>query len=209
MYAKQYEITLPADYDMKIIRQRVAAGGHVLDDRAGLGLKAYLIRERGTDNSPVNQYAPFYLWNDTGAMAHFLVGGGGFQNIIRDFGRPAALHWTGIACHAGPARTALPRAASRRVTPLPYDADLDGTGLGTSRLIEREAEQLRQLSCHSGVHTAVLAVDPHHWQLLRFVLWEDTSVPDQSATEHYEVLHLSAPGLADLPEGRALASPRR
>ncbi|MFC5828113.1 DUF4865 family protein [Nonomuraea insulae] len=40
MYAKQYEITLPADYDMRIIRKRVADGGHVLDDRAGLGLKA-------------------------------------------------------------------------------------------------------------------------------------------------------------------------
>jgi hypothetical protein len=93
VYAKQYEITLPADYDMQIIRKRVADGGRVLDDRAGLGLKAYVIRERGIDGSPVNQYAPFYLWNDTGEMARFLVGGGGFQNIVRDFGRPAARHW--------------------------------------------------------------------------------------------------------------------
>jgi len=28
MYAKQYEITLPADYDMRIIRKRVADFGH-------------------------------------------------------------------------------------------------------------------------------------------------------------------------------------
>lgn len=41
MYAKQYEITLPADYDMHVIRDRVARGGHLLDERAGLGLKAY------------------------------------------------------------------------------------------------------------------------------------------------------------------------
>ncbi|MEW2418665.1 DUF4865 family protein [Streptomyces sp. NPDC046866] len=202
MYAKQYEITLPADYDMQIIRKRVAEGGHVLDDRAGLGLKAYVIRERGTDGSPVNQYAPFYLWNDTGAMARFLVGGGGFQNIVRDFGRPAAHHWTGIACHAGPARTAPPRAASRRLTAVPCDADQDRTGLGLTALIEREAEQLRQLSRRDGVHTAALAVDPHHWQLLRFVLWAETSASDEDATERYEVLHLSAPGLAALPEGR-------
>ncbi|SCD81378.1 protein of unknown function, partial [Streptomyces sp. SolWspMP-sol7th] len=58
MHAKQYEITLPADYDMGVIRRRVAVGGHVLDDRPGLGLKAYVIRERGVEGSPVNQYAP-------------------------------------------------------------------------------------------------------------------------------------------------------
>ncbi|UNS99858.1 DUF4865 family protein [Streptomyces tubbatahanensis] len=202
MYAKQYEITLPADYDMETIRKRVSEGGHALDDRAGLGLKAYVIRERGIDGSPVNQYAPFYLWNDSGAMAHFLVGGGGFQNIVRDFGRPAARHCTGIACHAGPARTALPRAASRRLTSIPSDADPDGTGLGLSALIEHETEQLRRLCGHEGVHTAALAVDPHHWQLLRFVLWADSCAPDEEATERYEVLHLSAPGLDDLPEGR-------
>ncbi|WP_431037907.1 DUF4865 family protein [Streptomyces sp. P6-2-1] len=202
MHAKQYEITLPADYDMGIIRRRVAAGGHVLDDRAGLGLKAYVIRERGVDGSPVNEYAPFYLWNDTGAMARFLVGGGGFQNIVRDFGRPVTRHWAGIACHAGPARTAVPTAASRRLSPVPADPDADGTGLGPAALIERESARLRRLAARDGVHTAALAVDPHHWQLARFVLWADSAAPDEDATERYEVLHLSAPGINDLPEGR-------
>jgi hypothetical protein len=51
MYASQYELTLPADYDMGVIRDRVARGGRLLDDRAGLGLKAYLIRERGVNGS--------------------------------------------------------------------------------------------------------------------------------------------------------------
>lgn len=202
MYANQYEITLPADYDMKIIRRRVADGGHVLDDRAGLGLKAYVIRERGIDSSPVNQYAPFYLWNDTGAMAQFLVGGGGFQNIIRDFGRPIARHWTGIACHAGPARTARPKAASRLLAPIPVDPDPGGTGSGLAARIEREAAEVRGLAHRDDVHTAALAVDPHHWQLMRFVLWKDAA-PNEAATERYEVLHLSAPGLDALPEGRA------
>lgn len=58
MHALQYEITLPAGYDMGIIRDRVARRGHLLDDWGGLGLKAYLIRERGLRGSPVNQYAP-------------------------------------------------------------------------------------------------------------------------------------------------------
>ncbi|GMA26002.1 DUF4865 domain-containing protein [Luteimicrobium album] len=201
MHASQYEITLPADYDMQIIRTRVAVGGHVLDDRAGLGLKAYVIRERGVTGSPVNQYAPFYLWNDTGQMARFLLGGGGFQNIVRDFGRPTARQWVGVACFAGPGRATAPATASRRLTPAPVDPDPERTGLGLSALVERETEQLRQLARRDGVHTAALAVDTHHWQLLRFVLWADTSARDDDATERYEVLHLSAPGLADLPDG--------
>jgi len=68
MYAMQYEITLPADYDMKIIRNRVEKRGHLLDTFPGLGLKAYLIRERGMDDSPINQYAPFYLWASINGM---------------------------------------------------------------------------------------------------------------------------------------------
>lgn len=198
----QYEITLPADYDMQIIRKRVADGGHLLDDRAGLGLKAYIVRERGIDDSPVNQYAPFYLWNDTGAMGHFLVGGGGFQNINRDFGRPVVRHWTGIACHAGAARRAFPQAASRRLTQIPTGPDLDGTGSDLAALIEQEAQKLRSLAGREDVHTAALAVDPHHWQLMRLVLWSGAVAKDEAATERYEVLHLSAPGLADLPDGR-------
>jgi hypothetical protein len=201
VYAKQYEITLPADYDMRIIRKRVADGGHVLDDRAGLGLKAYAVRERGVDGSPVNQYAPFYLWNDTGAMAHFLAGGG-FQNIIRDFGRPAVHHWTGVACHAGPARGASPAAASRLLTPVPAPPDPGGTGLAMARWLDGQVAELAELARRDGVHTAALAVDPHRWQLMRFVLWRDAA-PDTAGAERYRVLHLSAPGLDALPEGRA------
>ncbi|MGK5630963.1 DUF4865 family protein [Streptomyces sp. URMC 123] len=198
MYAKQYEITLPADYDMRIIRRRVADHGHTLDDRAGLGLKAYLIRERGRDGSPVNQYAPFYLWDDTAAMSHFLVGGGGFQGIVRDFGRPPVQHWTGVAEVAGPARGTSPRAASRRLTPLPADADPGADGLGLAARIERETAELGALARREGVHTAALAVDPHHWRLLQFVLWAEAVPPEEEATERYEVLHLSAPGRAPL-----------
>ncbi|MFY1687607.1 DUF4865 family protein [Plantactinospora sp. WMMB782] len=203
MYAKQYEITLPADYDMRIIRRRVAERGHLLDDRAGLALKAYLVRERGVGGSPVNRYAPFYLWHDVGPMAEFLVGGGGFQGIVRDFGRPAVRHWTGLAAMAGPARHAVaaPRAAERRLTALPAEPDSEGDGLGLARRIEREIADLATLAGRDGVHTAALAVDPQDWQLLRFVLWADAA-PEAANTERYEVLHLSAPALESLPDGR-------
>lgn len=58
MHAMQYELTLPADYDTGIVRARVARVGHLLDDWTGLGVKAYLLRERGVHGSPVSQYAP-------------------------------------------------------------------------------------------------------------------------------------------------------
>ncbi|RZQ64603.1 DUF4865 family protein [Amycolatopsis suaedae] len=115
MYAKQYEITLPADYDMAIIRERVA--------RAALD-----------------------------------------------------------GCR-------LPRRARPR----------HNAHGGLTTLIEREAQQLRRLATQDGVHTAALAVDPHHWHLLRFVLWADSPAGDEYATEHYEVLHLSSPGLRNGP----------
>ncbi|MGW4566034.1 DUF4865 family protein, partial [Streptomyces sp. NPDC004561] len=43
MHALQYELTLPADYDMDIVRTRVARVGHLLDDWDGLGLKAWVL----------------------------------------------------------------------------------------------------------------------------------------------------------------------
>ncbi|MFI9719465.1 DUF4865 family protein [Streptomyces sp. NPDC052396] len=198
MDAMQYEITLPADYDMAVIRDRVAAAAHLLDDRAGLGLKAYLVRERGRDGSPVNQYAPFYLWQETGGMAEFLVGGGGFQRIIDSFGRPAVHHWTGLAALAGPARGAAPRAATRRLTPIPELAEPGGL----AALFEEETARLHTTARREGVHTTALAFDPRHWQLLRFTLWESAAPADEDATERYEVLHLSAPHLEALPGGR-------
>jgi hypothetical protein len=202
--AAQYVITLPADYDMEIIRERVALGAPLLDDRAGLGLKAWLIRERGVAGAPVNEYAPFYLWNDSGAMARFLVGGGGFQNILRDFGRPSVLLWTGLACVVGAARAKAPRVATRRLTGLPVDPDADGTGMGLTARIEAEIGHVHELAALPGVHTAALALDPDGWRLVRFVLWRDADAAarEEAATERYEVLHLSAPGLAQLPVGR-------
>ncbi|MBB5447363.1 MULTISPECIES: DUF4865 family protein [unclassified Paraburkholderia] len=101
MYAMHYEITLPADYDMQIIRNRVTDRGHMTDTFAGLGLKAYLIRERDKAGATLNQYSPFYLWNDTAGMNRFLWEGGGFQGIVESFGRPVVLTWSGLSCQRG------------------------------------------------------------------------------------------------------------
>lgn len=111
MYAMQYAVTLPADHDMKIIRDRVAGRGRLTDAYEDLGSTACLIRERGTAGSPVDEYAPSYLWKGTGGMNRFLWGGGGFGGIVDDFGRPTST--TGRA----PPTARVPRPAPRRAPP--------------------------------------------------------------------------------------------
>ncbi len=203
MHAMQYEITLPADYDMQIIRTRVATGGKALDNLPGLGLKAYAIRERGVLGAPVNEYAPIYLWNDAGAMARFLVGGGGFQNIVRDFGRPVVRHWTALACHAGPSRTPYPESASRRLTPIPRrpGSGRHRTGAGHRR------SRKRSRTC-GGSPVTTRCTRPRWPSTHTTGSWSASCCgtrPSPSArrqTERYEVLHVSAPGVAELPDGR-------
>jgi hypothetical protein len=193
MYAMQYEITLPADYDMKIIRHRVATRGRALDAFPGLGLKAYLIRERGINGSPVNEYAPFYLWASIDAMSRFLWGGGGFHGIVNDFGRPPVRHWTGVACEPGPAAAERPHAATRHTEPIPAGED-------PATVVDHELGELQQRARTSGVHSTALAIDPRHWELVHFTLWNHTA--PESAGCHYQVLHLSTPHLSDIAKGR-------
>ncbi|MFF5184420.1 DUF4865 family protein [Streptomyces sp. NPDC000345] len=192
MHAMQYELTLPADYDTGIVHARVSRVGHLLDDWAGLGLKAYLLRERGTHGSPVNQYAPFYLWNTVEGMNAFLWGGG-FQGLSEDFGRPAARQWTGLAYEEGVAADSAARFAVRLRRPVP-----DGVVLGEAAG-EAVAEAGR-LAREDGAVVAAAAVDTGRWETVHFSLWEhDTPKADGDL---FQVLHLSAPGRAALPRGR-------
>lgn len=189
----QYEITLPADYDMQIIRRRVATKGHLLDKLPGLGLKAYLIRERGQEGSPVNQYAPFYLWRTAEAMAGFLQGPG-FAGLSADFGRPPVRHWAGTALRPGPARELPPRTATRHIERLAEGADP----------AEAAARLLADLPAGPGLHSVAVALDPYRWELLRFALWERDAPADEQT--RYQVLHLSAPEFATLAAAPAGAA---
>ncbi|MFG2602248.1 DUF4865 family protein [Streptomyces sp. NPDC048514] len=190
MHAMQYEMTLPADYDMSVIRARVARVGHLLDDWEGLGFKSYLVRERGRHGSEVNQYAPFYLWNTVEGMNRFLWGGA-FQGLVDDFGRPAVLQWTGLAYAEGTASRAA--FAVRRREPLPAGTEL-------SALMAEAVGETERLAGADGAVLAAAAVDPHRWELVRFSLWEDDA--PETAGEVFEVLHLSAPGRELIPRGR-------
>lgn len=194
MHAMQYEITLPADYDMGIIRKRVATKGHLLDNYPGLGAKAYLIRERGVGDSPVNQYAPFYLWNTPEGMNSFLWGPG-FQGIVDDFGRPEVQHWTGLAFAEGAASDAASsaRAAIRRRQRIPARTHLGG-------FAGELAAEASRLARQEGALFAATAVDPRAWEALHFSVWDHESPKGEG--DVFQVLHLSAPERHVLPRGR-------
>ncbi|MFI9751613.1 DUF4865 family protein [Streptomyces collinus] len=193
MHAMQYELTLPAGYDMGLIRDRVTRRGHLLDDWAGLGVKAYLIRERGLRGSPVDQYAPFYLWNTVDGMNAFLWGGW-FQGVSDDFGRPSVRQWTGLAYEEGGGSQA--RFAVRRRQLVPDSGPL-------ADAVAEAVGEARRLAGERGAVLAAAAVDTSRWELVHFSLWEhwDHDTPTADG-EVFEVLHLSAPGRDRLPRGR-------
>ncbi len=189
MYAMQYEIALPADYDMATIRHRVATKGRLLDNLPGLGLKAYGVREVGVDESTVNQYSPFYLWTDPQAMGRFLWGGGGFGGIINSFGRPTVQHWTGAAFLLGPSADRPPSGAVKRTSVIDAEADPE-------TVVEQARSRLAETVADGAVHSAAVAVDPLRWELVSYVLYAGAT-PAGSGVR-YRVLHLSSPHMREL-----------
>lgn len=214
MHTMQYEIGLPADYDMGVIRHRVATRGSGTDSWPGLGAKAYLIRERGVDGSPRNSYAPFYVWNTVEGMNEFLWGAA-FRGILTDFGRPVVRQWTGLAFHRGPTFADQPDLATKLTTTLTPDAD-------PAAAIAEAAQQIAVQATAHGLHSVSLAIDTSRWQLVRFALWqrdawtnararlaEDQAAgpaagdgPGGSDPEVYTVLHLSRPEVEQIATGR-------
>lgn len=186
MIAKQYTMTLPADYDMEIIRRRVGDRGEAFDEFPGLGLKAFLITELAA-GATANRYSAFYLWVDVAGINEFLYGGP-FANVSGAFGRPIIEHWIGMHARLGETERA-PSYAIREDLPV-ADTDL-------AALRDREHGWLEQCAADDrGLYAAAVALDPYRWQLVRFALW--AAPPEDEHSEEglgYEVLHLSRPHL--------------
>ena len=193
MQFMQYEITLPADYDMDVIRQRVATRGSRTDDFTELGAKAYLMRERGQQGSPVNQYAPFYVWSGDTGLNDFLFGPG-FEGICTDFGRPVVRRWQTVVVVDGLGPQGSPVAATREVDHLEPGDALPG-------LVDRVVEQAWAAASEADVNVTVARIDPFTWQLVRFTLW-NTRPPETTPGDRYTVLHVSQPHRRALPAGK-------
>ncbi len=187
MIAMQYSIVLPADYDMAIIRRRIASKGHLLDGFPDLAFKAYLYAERSNDAlaSRDNLYAPLYLWQRPAGMQDFLCGSG-FAGLVQAFGRPSVRCWSVWQASLS-ASLAQAGWASREVLPIAPHVALDA-------LRADEREQARHAVDHEGALAALSAFDPDGWNLLRFRLWREPR-PELAGESRqlYAVGHMSLP----------------
>ena len=121
MISMQYNISLPSDYDMEIIKDRVKQNGQKTDGFPDLNMKAYLIAEKSRFNNYENQYAPFYLWEKEDGMNQFLLGGP-FNNIINSFGRPKVNNWVVLHKHIN--KSDEPQFAVVQTIPISVASDL-------------------------------------------------------------------------------------
>jgi hypothetical protein len=188
MIIKQYVITLPADYDMGSIRTRVATRGPSFDTLPGLGIKAFLIRERGRFGAESNQYAPVYLWPAVQPIWGF-VAGDGMAGIIESFGRPPIANWLGLAFARSDRKHSLAGLCSvtRETETIEPGTDLAGLRqdeIDTARKLVRDTPDL--------VIRAV-GLNPDNWSLVRFDYWARKQDALAGHRHSYEVLHVSAP----------------
>ncbi len=186
MIAMQYSFTLPADYDMAIVGQRIASKGHLLDEFEGLLFKAYLhaSRENPALATHENLYAPFYLWRDNAAMQRFL-GSPGFAQLTQAFGWPLIRVWPVWDAYLSPEAQHATLASRELDTIAPYSA-LDVLRQDDHAALQRDIER--------GALAAVNAFEPTHWTRVRFRLWGEPH--PALAAEHrqlYDVGHVSQP----------------
>lgn len=187
MIAMQYSFTLSADYDMAIIRRRIAEKGHLLDDFPGLAFKAYLhaAQSDGTLPSHENLYAPFYLWHDVEGM-HGFLGGAGFSALTQAFGWPSIRLWSVWQAHMAEDLSGA-TCASRDILPIDAYSDL-------ASLRGTETDAMRN-DLADGALAAVNAFEPTSWTLVRFRLWPEQPVESSGAHRQiYRAGHVSRPG---------------
>jgi hypothetical protein len=188
MFAMQYSHRLPADYDVRIIRQRAAARGPLWDDTEGLICKAFALQERNRNGAVGNVYASVYLWSDSDATARFLMGER-FQAVIDAFGRPQIETWLPLDARRGNAQQALSLYREERV----LSAATDRTALHAA-----EIELNQQIAARPDTVAVWAALDLNAWRLIRFTVSSEPADPARSG-DVYDVLHFAQPGVSRLP----------
>ena len=193
MYIMQYEITVPADYDMGIIRTRVATRGSSFDSFPGLALKCFLIREKGRHGAGAGQYAPVYLWPHEEQMWGFLAGPA-FAKIKDDFGVPPVATWPGFAFARSSRLAELGKIASvtRTMTSISPTSNLE-----TLRSHQRE-DATAAIAHDDTLLARAVGLDPRNWGMVLYDFWTRPQSDHPADGHSYEVLHSSAPALAAL-----------
>lgn len=185
MLAMQYSFTLPADYDMAIIRRRIADCGNRMDGFPDLGFKAFLHASRDPQGlgGQENLYAPFYLWESNAGLNRFLVGPG-FAALAASFGWPSVKLWSVWQSRLAPEFTQA-RIATREIVQIDPFSDL-------GQLQERESWLVNCELDENGVLGSLVGFEPNTWTLVRFRLWRNCADDlTQPGTSIYEIGYLA------------------
>jgi hypothetical protein len=180
MLISQYAFTLPADYPMRTIRDRIAARGPQFDTLPGLGWKAFLVREQGVAGATDHQYAPLYLWPTADAAAAFFTGPQ-FAAVAAAFGRP------------GVHTALLLRRHVASAAPAPRWCTSQHQDVASLVNLQAQLAAFDNRTTAPSRHSAWLALDASRWQLSCHQLWWGDQPPEAGHGTCYEVAHFSQP----------------
>ena len=163
MIAMQYSFTLPADYDMTLIDERIAAKGHMLDGFPHLKFKAYLSAKRkdAAYTSRHNLYAPFYIWNEADGASAFLSNQG-FEAVANSFGRPNLDIWLPLS-HSETDNITKSQFATRQIAPIAPNASIAD--------LHARMEDAISDARKRGATAAFAGFDPQTWRHIFFAMW--------------------------------------
>jgi hypothetical protein len=187
MFAMQYSHRLPTDYDMEIIRRRVAERGPQWDDTEGLICKLFATQQRNRHGAAGNAYASIYLWSDSDAAVRCLIGER-FQAVIDSFGRPQIETWLPLDARRGGAKQALSAYRDERA----LSAATDRVALYAG-----EVERNREIAARPDTVAVWAALDLYAWKLIRFTVSSAPADPARGG-EVYDVLHMARPEMGQL-----------
>ena len=174
MLAMQYKISLPQDYNMDIIRDRVENNGFKTDGFPGLLFKAYLITDK-EEGGLENSYCPLYVWRDSQGMNKFIFDGY-YDNIIGSFG------WHQIEIG------------------VPSSIDLSKNFIDSKYVLEESVDIVEQPSLKSvpidfkrdaSELGKVGIYNPDKWKVVVFTFFKEKPESLKNSQKLYKILHIS------------------
>jgi hypothetical protein len=187
MLAMQYSITLPENYDLELIRQRVERRTKLFEDLPGLSHKSYLLDEAD------KIYAPFYIWSEVEEAQKFLFDDL-FHGVIQDFSRPRVRTWFTLAKGYGN-RIVNPTYAIKEIDRIAPEEKLE-------EVVKAERDHHDEALRNPALYFRCFAFDSDRWEIVRYSLWLDAksaAKPAADSVDIYSVLHVSDFALPVLP----------
>ncbi|SFA70010.1 MULTISPECIES: DUF4865 family protein [unclassified Bacillus (in: firmicutes)] len=184
MIATQYKITLPSDYDMNIIKERVRNNGYKTDGFEDLKFKLYLVTEKGMNNNLQNSYCPLYLWKDTNGLNKFLFNGF-YDNILNSFG------WQRVNVGIPLIDTTTPKIKEKKYL-FQITREIQPQE-SLNNLKDKLVEDMPEID-----HTEYIVIyNPDKWKYDVFYFLSDLSVLGEMSGVIYHILHISQEELAN------------